>query len=501
MADLTGTMLGKYHILERRGRGGMATVYKAHHTRLDRDVAIKVLHSHLAEAQDFLGRFEREGKAVAALRHPHIIQAYDFDVEGDLYFLVMEYVDGQSVEERLKDLAQRGERMPLNEAAGILHQVAEALDYAHQQGMLHRDLKPSNVLLDRRGRAFLGDFGIARMLSGTQYTSTGELLGTPVYMSPEQGQGLNLTPASDLYSLGVVFYEMLTGQVPFDADTPYAIIHQHINAPLPQPRQLRPDIPPALEQVILKVLSKKPEDRYHSAIEMALAVEQVLAGGAPPAPPAAQTLRAAPTPPVDLYATGQVEQPLPPRVAPPPAVSPAPKPAPEKQAAPASAPQKAAPQVSAPPAASPVTRRRKSRIPAILSIIVLLAAVAAVLVFVWPGLPYWQGLFMAPGGPVGGGGDCQTIEECVRMFEDARARGDLEGTVVFATRAVNMVPPERNVEFAFLWCEKGNADRQLNRRDDAINDFTICIDWTRGEPGLQWLRDQADQQLRELGAR
>lgn len=191
MTSLIGKNLGKYRIIERLGRGGMANVYKAYHPQLDRYVAIKMLHGYLAEGKDFLARFEREARAVAALRHPQIVQVYDFDIEDEVYYMVMELIGGKSMKTRLKELHKSGDLLPLNEAAGIFGHIAEALEYAHQQGMLHRDIKPANVLLDKSGRAFLTDFGIARILSDTQITATGALIGTPEYMSPEQGKGIH----------------------------------------------------------------------------------------------------------------------------------------------------------------------------------------------------------------------------------------------------------------------------------------------------------------------
>jgi serine/threonine protein kinase/Flp pilus assembly protein TadD len=277
VADLAGKTLGKYRLIEQLGRGGFASVYKAYQPRLDRYVAVKVLHPHLIEGEDFLARFEREAKAVAGLRHPNIIIVHDFDVDDNTYFMVMEFINGQSLKERMEDLTTVGEYMPLGEVQNIIDHVSSALDYAHARDMLHRDIKPSNVILDKSGVSFLADFGIARILSNTQFTATGALIGTPAYMSPEQGQGLSVSPASDVYSLGVLLYELLVGRVPFDADTPLAIIFKHISDSLPSVRAFRPELPEALERVTYKALAKDAEDRYQKPSELAEALRNALA--------------------------------------------------------------------------------------------------------------------------------------------------------------------------------------------------------------------------------
>ena len=276
MVSLAGRTLGKYRLIEQLGRGGFASVYKAYQERLNRYIAIKVLHPHLVEGEDFLVRFEREAIAVAALRHPNIVIVHDFDVETDIYYMVMEFINGQSLKERLEQLNASGAYMPFADVRRIMDHIISALDYAHSQGMLHRDVKPSNVILNSAGDAFLTDFGIARILSNTQFTATGAMIGTPAYMSPEQGQGMSVSPASDVYSLGVMLFEFLTGQVPFDADTPVAIVLKHIRDPLPSVRNLRPDIPEAMERVINKSLAKDPDDRYKSPGEMMQALRAAL---------------------------------------------------------------------------------------------------------------------------------------------------------------------------------------------------------------------------------
>ncbi len=274
---LEGQTVSKYRILEPLGRGGMARVYRGYHPQLDRFVAIKVLRSDLVEDETFLTRFRREAQAVAALRHPNIIQVHDFDVEDDIYFMVMELMDGDTLHTRLNDYRVRDEQMPWGEMVRILLDVLDGLAYAHQEGMVHRDIKPANILLTRRGQAVLADFGIAQIVGGTRHTVSGALLGTLNYMAPEQGlEGIS-DARSDLYSMGVVFYEMLTRRPPFDADTPLAILLKHVNDPLPLPRELNPSIPAPLERIVLKSLAKERDGRYQSASEMAAAIKRAAA--------------------------------------------------------------------------------------------------------------------------------------------------------------------------------------------------------------------------------
>jgi serine/threonine protein kinase len=272
-SSLEGQTLGKYRLLEPLGRGGMAQVYRAYHPQLDRYVAVKVLRSDLVEEAEFLARFQREARSVAALRHPNIVQVYDADVEGEIYYMVMELLEGDTLKARLNAYRSRGERMPLGETLHILSNALEGLAYAHEEGIIHRDLKPANILLSRRSQAVLTDFGIAQIIGGTSYTISGALMGTLNYMAPEQGLENRCDTRSDLYSLGIVFYEMLTGKPPFDADTPLAILMKHLHDPLPLPRQLNPDIPPEFERVALKALAKRPEDRYQTAREMTQALK------------------------------------------------------------------------------------------------------------------------------------------------------------------------------------------------------------------------------------
>ncbi len=275
--SLEGRNLGKYRVLEPLGRGGMARVYRAYHPQLDRYVAIKVLRSDLVEEGEFLARFRREAQAVAALRHPNVVQVFDFDLQDGIYYMVMELLEGDTLQTRLNDYRARGGSMPLGEVVRVLLDVLDGLAYAHSEGMIHRDLKPANILLTRRGQAVLTDFGIAQIVGGTRYTISGALMGTLAYMSPEQGLEGECDARSDIYSLGIVLFEMLTGEPPFDAETPLAILMKHVNDPLPLPRQIEPAIPEPVERVVLKALSKRREARYQNAEEMAGALRRAAA--------------------------------------------------------------------------------------------------------------------------------------------------------------------------------------------------------------------------------
>jgi tRNA A-37 threonylcarbamoyl transferase component Bud32 len=260
-----GSTLGKYQILSRLGQGGMATVYKAFQPSLEREVALKVLRAGFTEDEEFLDRFRREAKAIAHLRHAHIVQVFDFEEVDGRAFMAMEYLDGGTLKEHMAQLAKSGRRLSQDEVVNIVSQVADALAYAHRLGIVHRDIKPSNVMLLSDGRAVVTDFGIAKVLSGTQHTQTGVGVGTPEYMSPEQGEGKGVDQRADIYSLGVMTYEMFAGRVPFTADTPLAIVLAHIRDPLPLPSEIEPSVGPATERVLLKALAKDADQRYESA--------------------------------------------------------------------------------------------------------------------------------------------------------------------------------------------------------------------------------------------
>ncbi|MFN8596077.1 MAG: protein kinase [Anaerolineae bacterium] len=273
MTFVVGQQVGPYRIVEQLGSGGMATVYKAYHAALDRFVAIKVLHPAFKQDPNFLSRFQREARIVAKLEHPHIVPVYDFSEADGQPYLVMRFIEGETLKARLS----RSD-LPRDESVRIVRAVVGALSYAHGQGVLHRDVKPSNILLTTDGGVFLADFGLARIAQAGESTlSQDSLLGTPQYISPEQAQGLSdLDARTDVYSLGVVVYELLVGRVPYQADTPYAVIHDHIYAPLPLPRSLKPDFPEPLERVLLKALAKDRNDRYATAADLMAALDQAL---------------------------------------------------------------------------------------------------------------------------------------------------------------------------------------------------------------------------------
>jgi len=264
--QIIGKTLGQYRVIEKVGQGGMATVFKAYQPNLDRFVAIKILAPQHAQTPGFKERFFREARAVAMLSHPNILQVYDVGVEDDICYIVMKFVSGRPMRESM------GEQMALSKACRYIDQVAGALDHAHESGIVHRDVKSSNLLLEGDW-VLITDFGIAKIMEGSgALTCTGEVMGTPAYMSPEQASGKPVNHYTDIYSLGIVLYEMLTGQVPFTGETPYGVMFKHVNDPLPLPRIHRPDLPEQVERVVLKALAKIPEHRYEKAGHLAEAL-------------------------------------------------------------------------------------------------------------------------------------------------------------------------------------------------------------------------------------
>ncbi len=270
MEDLTGKQLGQYKIVAPLGEGGMAAVYKAYQQTMDRYVALKILPRHFAADPEFVGRFEQEAKIIARLQHVHILPVHDYGTSEGFTYIVMPFVETGT----LDDLLQ-GEPLPQDQIRKIISQVGEALQHAHSQGLVHRDVKPSNILIDQDGNCLLTDFGISKIVEGTaKFTQTGAILGTPAYMSPEQIKGETIDGRSDIYSLGIILYQMATGRAPYRAETPPAIFVKHLHDPLPPPRKFNQDLPESVERVILKALAKDPKDRYSIATELVNAIHR-----------------------------------------------------------------------------------------------------------------------------------------------------------------------------------------------------------------------------------
>jgi serine/threonine protein kinase len=280
--------LGKYELQERLGQGGMAEVWKALDAQLQRYVAIKLLHANLKEDPNFIVRFEREAQLIASLHHPNIVQIHDFQIasseqEGTLAYMVMDYVEGQTLADYIHNTSSRGNIPAPAEIVQLFTSIGLAVDYAHEQGMIHRDLKPANILLDKRntsrnpmGEPILTDFGLARLVGTSPATLTATQLGTPLYIAPEQVSGYAGNERSDIYSLGIILYEMLTGSLPFQGDNPTQVMSQHLNTPPPSPALYNPNIPPALIIVILRCLAKDPAARFPSATSLAAAIAEAL---------------------------------------------------------------------------------------------------------------------------------------------------------------------------------------------------------------------------------
>src|SRR5450759_1133143 len=280
--ELIGTSLGGYRVLSTLGQGGMARVYKARQENLDREVAVKVLPPWYAADRNFVERFNLEARLVARLSHPNIVTIHDFSENNGHLYIVMQLVDGGTLKHKLdaaRDPSGSGGAGALEvaEANRIFQQLASALTYAHEQGIIHRDIKPVNVLMDRSGRPILSDFGIAKVLAGSNgLTRPGAGVGTPEYMSPEQCRGEEVDGRADIYALGVMLFESLTGRMPFAGDNYHALAHSHLYVPPPDPQLYNPRLTMPVCQVILTALQKKPAMRYQQANDLALALDQAI---------------------------------------------------------------------------------------------------------------------------------------------------------------------------------------------------------------------------------
>jgi serine/threonine protein kinase len=332
------TLSGRYKIEALLGQGGMSAVYKATDPNLKRVVAVKLIHPHLSSDPTFVLRFESEASAVASLRHSNIVQVYDFNNDNGVYYMVLEFIPGETLQDRLKRLNDTGRKLPVEDALKFAMNISDAMGYAHQRGMVHRDIKPANIMLDVHGQAILMDFGIVKILGGDSHTSTGAVVGTARYMSPEIIRGEVADHRSDIYSLGVTLYEMLSGRPPFVADSAMTLMMMHLNDPIPNVRDFRADVPPELTNILEKSLAKDRANRYQSAAEMSADLRRALTymGGQPTSVRVTgvtrpeiidQTMIDSPPPP----AKESAPQPLPPapvvsNTAPPPAAPPAPAP-------------------------------------------------------------------------------------------------------------------------------------------------------------------------------
>src|SRR5215217_1338486 len=269
-----GTLISeRYRLDEKIGSGGMSSVYRAFDPTLERWVAIKLMHRDISHDPDQLERFRREARAVASLNHPHIVTVIDAGEDDGAPYIVFEYVEGETLKERIRRLG----RLPVSEAVAYAIEIGRALDAAHASRLVHRDVKPQNVLIDRDGRAKVTDFGIARSLEAQGLTATGRVLGTTDYVSPEQALGHEVTGQSDIYSLGIVLYEMLTGETPFKADTQVAVAMRHVRDPLPDVQRRRPEISASLAAVVERATAKETQNRYQDVGEMVHDLEEVLA--------------------------------------------------------------------------------------------------------------------------------------------------------------------------------------------------------------------------------
>ena len=280
---------GRYVIKAELGRGGMATVYHAYDPRFEREVALKVLPREMLHDPQFRTRFEREAKTIAMLEHPAIVPVYDFGEEDGQPYFVMRFMTGGSLSDRMK----KGP-ISVQEVASLFDRLASALDEAHAKGIIHRDLKPGNILFDQYGEPYVSDFGIAKITSGETNVTGSAIVGTPAYMSPEQAQGEGIDGRSDIYGLGVILFELLTGQQPYHGDTPMSVVIKHITEQVPNILDVTPDLPPAIEAIIEKAMAKNREERFPTVRALADALGAVARGETPDLDNASKTMVASP---------------------------------------------------------------------------------------------------------------------------------------------------------------------------------------------------------------
>lgn len=270
------TLSGRYKIEAMLGQGGMSAVYKATDPNLKRVVAIKLIHPHLSSDASFVQRFESEAAAVASLRHSNIVQVYDFNNDNGTYYMVLEFIAGETLQDRMKRLVDSGRQLSLDEVLKFGSNIADAVGYANERGIVHRDIKPANIMLDVHGQAILMDFGIVKIMGGESHTTTGALVGTARYMSPEIIRGTSPDHRADIYSLGVTLFEMLSGRPPFVSDSAMTLMMMHLNDPVPDVREFRSDVPAEIKRIIEKCLAKEREDRYQSGAELSKDLKNAL---------------------------------------------------------------------------------------------------------------------------------------------------------------------------------------------------------------------------------